>query len=254
LRRRRAAALALALTLPALALTTSTAQPPSTSWEPVDPGRFTLVQPDPTIGNLEVELPAAEPPATILDFPAVVRSFPPRPDPSVANDAGSVLIATPTPAPTPRPTAAQTPAPARVAAPTPARVAAPTPTPARVAAPTPTPAPTRAPAPAPTPTPAPVVAGGGSSVSGTASWYCLTGRSICTRGYPGGLYAAAGPALRVGDWRGRTVTVCGNGTCIPVTLIDWCQCYGTRVIDLYSDAFSRLAPLSSGVVNVTVRW
>jgi rare lipoprotein A (peptidoglycan hydrolase) len=68
------------------------------------------------------------------------------------------------------------------------------------------------------------------------------------------MYAAAGPALRVGDWRGRTVRVCANGTCLDVRLIDWCQCYGSRVIDLYSDAFRRLAPLSEGTISVTVSW
>jgi rare lipoprotein A (peptidoglycan hydrolase) len=92
------------------------------------------------------------------------------------------------------------------------------------------------------------------SVRGTASWYCKAGVSACHNDYPGGLYAAAGPALRVGSWRGRTVTVCGSGNCVNVKLIDWCACGSGRVIDLYSDAFSRLAPLSSGTVSVRVSW
>ena len=91
-------------------------------------------------------------------------------------------------------------------------------------------------------------------VSGTASWYCKAGVSACHNAYPSGLYAAAGPALRVGDWRGRTVTVCGSGSCVTVKLIDWCACGSGRVIDLYSDAFSRLAPLSSGTLSVRVSW
>jgi rare lipoprotein A (peptidoglycan hydrolase) len=99
----------------------------------------------------------------------------------------------------------------------------------------------------PTPKPA-------HSRSGSASWYCQAGVSDCHYQYSGGLYAAAGPALRVGNWRGRTVKVCASGRCVHVKLIDWCQCYGTRVIDLYSDAYRRLAPLSSGTVNVTVYW
>ncbi len=78
--------------------------------------------------------------------------------------------------------------------------------------------------------------------------------SACHHAYPGGMYAAAGPALRVGDWRGRTVTVCRGGSCVRVKLVDWCQCYGSRVIDLYSDAFRQLAPLSSGTISVTVTW
>jgi rare lipoprotein A (peptidoglycan hydrolase) len=68
------------------------------------------------------------------------------------------------------------------------------------------------------------------------------------------MYAAAGPGLRVGDWRGRVVRVCGNGRCVTVKLIDWCACPGSRVVDLYSDGFQRLAPLSSGTIQVTVTW
>ena len=89
---------------------------------------------------------------------------------------------------------------------------------------------------------------------GTASWYCKAGVSACHHAYPGGLYAAAGPALRIGSWRGRSVTVCGSGSCVNVKLIDWCACGSGRVIDLYSDAFSRLAPLSSGTLSVRVTW
>ena len=109
----------------------------------------------------------------------------------------------------------------------------------------------------PKPKPAPASGGGGGggrSVRGIASWYCKDGVSVCHHAYPGGLYAAAGPALRVGNWRGRTVTVCGSGSCVNVKLIDWCACGGGRVIDLYSDAFSRLAPLSSGTLSVRVSW
>ena len=117
----------------------------------------------------------------------------------------------------------------------------------------------------PTPTPRPRVratsgggggggGGGGIRARGSASWYCLPGRSACHYAYSGGMYAAAGPELRKGDWRGRRVTVCNGGDCIRVTLIDWCGCPGNRVIDLYSDAYRRLAPLSSGTIRVTVRW
>lgn len=71
---------------------------------------------------------------------------------------------------------------------------------------------------------------------------------------PGALVAAAGPALRVGNWRGRVVNVCDGGDCIAVTLVDWCQCYGTRVIDLSAYAFEHFAALSRGVLPVTVSW
>ena len=90
--------------------------------------------------------------------------------------------------------------------------------------------------------------------SGPATWYCKTGSSPCASGYPGGMYAAAGPGLRIGSWRGRAVRVCAGGSCISVRLIDWCACGNGHLIDLYSDAFRRLAPLSSGAVHVTVSW
>ena len=96
--------------------------------------------------------------------------------------------------------------------------------------------------------------GGRVRASGMASWYCKTGVSACHHSYPGGLYAAAGPALRVGSWRGRAVRVCSSGGCVTVRLIDWCACGGGRVIDLYSDAFSRIGSLSQGTMRVTVSW
>ena len=89
---------------------------------------------------------------------------------------------------------------------------------------------------------------------GAATWYCVAGVSACHRDYGGGMYAAAGAELRVGDWRGRKVTVCAGDDCVRVTLIDWCACEGDRVIDLYGDAFRRLAPLGTGIVRVSVRW
>jgi len=95
---------------------------------------------------------------------------------------------------------------------------------------------------------------GSHRVSGRASWYCKPGVSACTSGYTGGMYAAAGSEIRIGNWRGRIVTVCGNGRCIRVKLIDWCACAGSRIIDLYNDAFSRLASPSIGTLAVTVSW
>jgi len=94
----------------------------------------------------------------------------------------------------------------------------------------------------------------GRSATGAATWYCKPGVSACHHSYPGGLYAAAGAELRVGKWRGRHVRVCGNGSCVNVQLIDWCACGGNHIIDLYSDAFRHLAPLSAGAVHVKVSW
>ena len=106
--------------------------------------------------------------------------------------------------------------------------------------------------PAPTVTPTRVsgtgIVSGSAAVRGIASWYTVGS----------GLYAAAGPLLRVGDWRGRTVTVSAGGASVTVRLIDFCQCGdrpgGPTVIDLSRDAFARLAPPSQGLVEVTVRW
>ena len=90
-----------------------------------------------------------------------------------------------------------------------------------------------APEPPPPAAPAPL--------SGTASWYAANG-----------LIAAAGPRLRHGSWRGSLITVTANGRSVVVRLSDWCQCYGSRLIDLSDDAFRRLAPLSRGLIHVRV--
>lgn len=92
-------------------------------------------------------------------------------------------------------------------------------------------------------------------LSGTSSWFCLSGRSACTRGYPDScLCAAAGPAIRaaLGNWQGQWVTVRTTRAEVRVRLVDWCQCYGVRLIDLFSYPFSMLAPLSAGLIDITV--
>lgn len=102
-------------------------------------------------------------------------------------------------------------------------------------------------------------------VRGVASWYCnyYASRampSICMKGHPDtagfNAFAAAGPKLRAAIcgsqasncWRGRGVLVDG----IPVTLVDWCQCYFKtsieKVIDLYYDVFAKTGS------QVTIRW
>jgi hypothetical protein len=82
------------------------------------------------------------------------------------------------------------------------------------------------------------------TASGVPTYYCKAGSSRCTSGYPdvagNQMYAAAGPSLRVGKWRGRVVSVTANGQTIQVKLIDWCACGGDHFIDLYYDAFKML--------------
>jgi hypothetical protein len=102
------------------------------------------------------------------------------------------------------------------------------------------------------PQPARVITGG--SVEGKASWYCVPGRSRCPTFAHGGLFAAAGPALRVGNWRGRYVTVWYGKAHVTVQLIDSCERGCTVAIDLFGDAFAQLAPLGTGRINVRVTW
>jgi hypothetical protein len=102
------------------------------------------------------------------------------------------------------------------------------------------------------PKPEPTVEGdvGTAAIGGKATWY----------DDGPGLYGAAGPVLREalgGDpaFRGQTVRVCAD-ECVLVRLTDWCAC-GDRggvpiLIDLSPDAFARLAPLSAGVIDVTI--
>lgn len=81
------------------------------------------------------------------------------------------------------------------------------------------------------------------SVTGIASWY---------RYVPG--QAAAGPRLRSAlgpGWRGSTVTVCAS-VCLRVTLSDFMV--ADRLVDLDSRSFAALAPLSQGLVKVSVTW
>lgn len=84
-----------------------------------------------------------------------------------------------------------------------------------------------------------------ASESGVASWY----------DDGPGFYAAV-HSFRWGDPPYRVVVTADNGNSIVVTVRDFCQCYvdteRERVIDLSPAAFAALAPLSNGLVRVTV--
>ena len=84
-------------------------------------------------------------------------------------------------------------------------------------------------------------------LTGRARWYG-TGRD--------GLYAAAGCALRkaMGDWRGRHVLVAYRRRAVEVRLNDAVGGCTRTLIDLSDEAFRYLAPLSRGVIRVTVGW
>ena len=89
-------------------------------------------------------------------------------------------------------------------------------------------------------------------MTGISSWYSY---------FEG--QAAAGPALRAAlgpHWRGRRVIACLAGdnyrsasdNCVTVALTDFMR--ADRLIDLDSRSFSRLAPLSQGLQEVTISW
>jgi rare lipoprotein A len=89
---------------------------------------------------------------------------------------------------------------------------------------------------------------GTSLQSGTATWFCSPS-SACTHGYgPSDMVGAIDPTLGIDE--GSIVTVTHDGTTIAVRIVDVCACPGDRLIDLTSGAFSRLAPLSAGVIPI----
>jgi rare lipoprotein A (peptidoglycan hydrolase) len=87
-------------------------------------------------------------------------------------------------------------------------------------------------------------------IGGTATWYCGNG-SPCTAGYgPADMVAAIDPSTGIG--KGARLIVHHGNRHVTVQVVDACQCKGSRVIDLTSGAFSRLAPLSRGVIDVAI--
>lgn len=100
-------------------------------------------------------------------------------------------------------------------------------------------------------TPTPGRAAPSVRVRGKATWYCGAG-SRCPRGHaPGELVAAIDRKDTPWD-KGDVVTVTYRGRSVTVRIVDVCACKGSRVIDLSAAAFRALAPLSRGVITVTV--
>ena len=131
------------------------------------------------------------------------------------------------------------------------------PAPSASRTPTPTPSgPIFSPTAKPVSTSRPCCASSTISVKGIATWFCRPPISGCTAGYQSsGMFAAAGPGLRIGNWRGRLVTVTIAGRHVQVRLIDWCQCGGVHLIDLFSSVLDRLAlPLGLGTYPAVVTW
>lgn len=113
--------------------------------------------------------------------------------------------------------------------------------------PSPSPEPTPKPTPKPKPKPKPTI-DPDHQVSGDARYYG-TGRD--------GYYAAAGCRLRKAmgpGWRGEHVLVAYKRKAVEVILNDAVGGCTSTLIDLSDEAFSALAPLSRGVIQVTVGW
>lgn len=110
----------------------------------------------------------------------------------------------------------------------------------------------------PTATPAPVSLHLATPRPTIVAAHSLAGQATWWNSWGSGLYAAAGPRLRSAMGPGylhRYVTACSRGVCVRVRLITSCACQpNTRLIDLSADAFSRLAPLGVGVLEVEVSW
>lgn len=90
------------------------------------------------------------------------------------------------------------------------------------------------------------------TVSGTATWYCMSGSSACTRGYSQDDMVAA-IDTDLGFEKGDRIEVRYQDRSVVVTIVDVCGCPGERLVDLTSGAFSRLADLGLGVIPVTLQ-
>lgn len=85
--------------------------------------------------------------------------------------------------------------------------------------------------------------------SGKASWY-----DYSLKGYPD--YSKTNLTAAARDWpRGTKLNVCTDSKCVVVRVNDFgpaLAVHPDRIIDLSSYAFTQLAPLSAGVVDVVV--
>jgi len=97
---------------------------------------------------------------------------------------------------------------------------------------------------------------GAGAVAGTATHYVLSGTGNCS--YPSppadGLYVALSPSEYDGAAAcGGYVEVSGPDGSVSAEVIDQCPPCAAGHIDLSEAAFSRIAPLSAGLVSVTYR-
>lgn len=94
------------------------------------------------------------------------------------------------------------------------------------------------------------------SIARGVATYCAPTPTKC-QGWGGGAMLGAVQSFTDGD-KPYSATVCLNGTrpCVTVTVVSYCACGdrpgGPTVIDLSPAAFRGLAPLSRGVIPVTL--
>lgn len=91
--------------------------------------------------------------------------------------------------------------------------------------------------------------------AGTATFYCRPGEqgtANCTAGYGPDDLVAAIDRRDTPYRKGDLVRVSHGGESVVVRIVDVCACKGSRLIDLTSGAFERLAPLSRGVISVSL--
>lgn len=73
--------------------------------------------------------------------------------------------------------------------------------------------------------------------------------------YTGEGLTAAVPWQVWDQWRGKVLLVCSEEKCIVVKVTDTCRCREACkgiILDLSREAFSRLAPLERGMIDVRV--
>ena len=106
---------------------------------------------------------------------------------------------------------------------------------------------------APIPSPAAATTDPSPATSRGIASYCAPTPTHC-QSWGGGAMLGAVSSFRWGD-RPYDVRVCradARTRCTVVTVVSFCGCPDGRVIDLSPAAFRRLAPLSAGLVRVTV--
>ena len=107
--------------------------------------------------------------------------------------------------------------------------------------------------PAAEPLPSPATFELASAIEGGLAAWCAPTLTQCQSwGPPAKLGAVSSFTWGDVPYRVRVCRQDGDGACVAVAVVSFCECAGDRVIDLSPAAFAELAPLSRGLVAVTV--